>query len=150
MKRQILALFAGAALLVTPIVTHVANAETPNVGHRHGGGDRMVKLAQELKLSDAQKTQAKALSEKTRNQLNSVLTPAQNALKLEAKAKKDWKSLRGKLNLTDAQKAQMKQIRQASRTEFETILTSEQKTQLTQKHLAHKANHAKRQAAETK
>jgi periplasmic protein CpxP/Spy len=149
MKRQILALVAGAALLVSPIVTHMANAEMPNGGHRHGA-ERMEKLAQELKLTDTQKTQLKALSEKTRSRMEGVLTDAQKALKADAKAKKDWKSLRGKLNLTDAQKAEMKKIHQESRAEFESILTPEQKEQLKQKMLAHKAKHAKQEAGETK
>jgi periplasmic protein CpxP/Spy len=147
MKRQILSLLAGAALLATPVMTQMVSAQAM-------GGGGMPRMAQGLNLTATQKAQMKVIQDRTRTQIEAVLTPAQKAQAAAAKkaraeggARKTgvrkegaWKEgdrkgggMYKSLNLTDAQKAQIKTIMAASRKEIEALLTPEQKAQMQQK-----------------
>jgi periplasmic protein CpxP/Spy len=154
MKRQILSLIAGATLIMAPLATGMMSpASAQGMGGRSGMPER---LAKELNLSETQKTQLKALKEKTKSQIEGVLTPEQKT-KLQAERQqrlakvKSGEVKRGEhkrgeghgmfksLNLSDGQKAQIKSIMKASRTEMENILTEAQKAQLKQKKAQWKA-----------
>ncbi len=151
MKRQIIALVAGAALIATPLVTNMAQAK---MGDGASGG-RMEKLAQKLNLTAAQKTQMAAIKQRTQTKIRTVLTPAQQtqfdavraehqkrheAMKANGGKRPDGKQGERKgayggmrsLNLTDAQKAQMKSIHAAARAEMQAVLTPEQQAQMQQ------------------
>jgi periplasmic protein CpxP/Spy len=149
MKRQILSLLAGAALLATPVMTQMVSAQ--GMGGNMGGGG-MPRMAQGLNLTATQKAQMKVIQDRTRTQIDAVLTPAQKAQAAAAKkarvdARKTGVRQEGirkegdrkgggmykSLNLTDAQKAQIKTIMAASRKEIEALLTPEQKAQMQQK-----------------
>jgi periplasmic protein CpxP/Spy len=151
MKRQILSLIAGAALVITPVVA--SGLMQPATAQGFGGGGFPAKMAKELNLTEQQQAQFKALREKTRSQIEAVLTPEQRAKAQAALQEKMAKvqqgdrqpgEKRGKrgggmkgmfqsLNLTETQKTQIKAIMQASREEGSNILTPEQKAQVQQK-----------------
>jgi periplasmic protein CpxP/Spy len=152
MKRQIIALVAGAALVAAPLMTNVATAKGMG-GH---GGPRIEQLAKKLNLTDAQKTQLEGIKSRTQAKVRAILTAEQQAKfdaakaardqrraamqanggkRPEGTAKGDYKGARdkmGKLNLTDAQKTQIKAIHQAAKAEMDSVLTPAQKAQLEQ------------------
>jgi Spy/CpxP family protein refolding chaperone len=148
MKRQLFAVLAGLALVVAPIVTQPSIA---NIGDK--GGPLMEWVAQQLNLSETQKTQIKAIHEKYKAQRDLVFTPAQKA-KIEA-AKAEFeanrpqaggrpdrqqrqarmakrKEFRESLGLTDAQKETLKSLTQAEMKEVKAILTPEQQQKMEQ------------------
>jgi periplasmic protein CpxP/Spy len=135
MKRQILAIVAGAALLVAPGLSQIAVAQTAAPAgaaaqpHHRGG---MAKL----NLTETQKAQLKAIQQKSRTKMELVLTQAQKDQLKAAKAsgqRGGWKSL----NLTADQKAQIKKIRQDAKLQKDGVLTDAQKATLKQ----YRANH---------
>ncbi len=149
MKRQIIALIAGAAILATPLMTNFASA------HSGGGGrgGNIETMAAKLNLTDSQKTQLAGIRSRTEVKIRAILTPEQQTKFDAAKAARQerraamqasggqrpegqkWANgQRGKpqLNLTDAQKTQMKAIRQAAKAEMDRVLTPAQRTQMEQ------------------
>jgi periplasmic protein CpxP/Spy len=152
MKRQILALVAGVALLAAPLMTQSAIAHKGEGGHR---GPRIEQLAKKLNLTAAQKTQLEGIKSRTQAKIRSILTPeqqtkfdaaqaarAQRRAAMQANGGQRPTAEKGKrkgadggmrsLNLTDAQKTQIKAIRAASKTEMDSVLTPAQNTQLEQ------------------
>ncbi|MBE9029756.1 P pilus assembly/Cpx signaling pathway, periplasmic inhibitor/zinc-resistance associated protein [filamentous cyanobacterium LEGE 11480] len=166
MKRKIIALVAGAALIAAPLMTNFATANTPG-GGRSG---RMERLAKKLNLNETQKTQLKAIHEETKAKMQAVFTPEQKA-QIEAKRaerKQRWqeykenggqrpegrrrgrKGRRGmfkELNLSDAQKAELKQIRQEAKAAKDAVLTDAQKAQLQEMKQQRRARREQRQNA---
>jgi periplasmic protein CpxP/Spy len=148
MKRQMIALVAGAVLLTAPLMTNMATAQN-GAG---SPGPRMEKLAKKLNLTDAQKSQLEGIKSRTQAKVRAVLTPAQqtkfDAAKAEHQkrheamkanggkrpegAKPNPQGMLRSLNLTDSQKAQMKEIRAAAKAEMDGVLTASQKAQLEQ------------------
>ncbi|MBF2067630.1 MAG: P pilus assembly/Cpx signaling pathway, periplasmic inhibitor/zinc-resistance associated protein [Calothrix sp. C42_A2020_038] len=91
------------------------------------------KFAQELGLTDAQKTRLAEIRQTTKTQIEQVLTPEQRA-QWQA-AKQNRQARRGgfqSLNLTDDQKAQINRIRESSKTQMEAVFTPEQKQKMEQ------------------
>ncbi|MEB3294833.1 MAG: Spy/CpxP family protein refolding chaperone [Synechococcales bacterium] len=131
MKRQMIALAAGLALLVSPIATSMVSAQ-PMEGLPKAG---LIppKLEAELKLTEAQKAQLQRLREKTKTQMDQILTADQKAMIEKARSERKLRSLKGQLNVTEAQKAEMKKVMQAAKQELDGILTPEQKQILQQK-----------------
>jgi periplasmic protein CpxP/Spy len=174
MKRQIIALVAGAALIATPLITNLAQAQ---MGGGAPGG-RMEKMAQKLNLTAAQKTQLDGIRSRTQAKIRAVLTPDQQTKfdAVRAEHQKEWaarkanggkppvgaphdeKAEKGEhkgphgmmqsLNLTDAQKAQIKAIHDAAKTEMDGVLTAAQKTQLEQLKQQHQGHKGHRKAAQ--
>jgi len=106
-----------------------AQPANPN---RFGNFSERAKRPQ-LNLSDAQKQQMRALREKTRQQIQAVLTPAQRSqLESALQSGQSRREVMRSLNLSDAQKQQMRAIREESRKQRMAILTPEQRTQLEQ------------------
>jgi periplasmic protein CpxP/Spy len=166
MKRQIIALVAGAALIATPLITNLAQAQ---MGGGAPGG-RMEKMSQKLNLTAAQKTQLEGIRSRTQAKIRAVLTTEQQT-KFDAdraahqKRHEAMKANGGKpptgaphdekhepkgphgmraLNLTEAQKTQIKAIHDAAKTEMDGVLTTAQKNQLEQlkqQHQGHKGGH---------
>jgi periplasmic protein CpxP/Spy len=164
MKRQIIALVAGAALIATPLITNLAQAQ---MGGGAPGG-RMEKMAQKLNLTAAQKTQLDGIRSRTQAKIRNLLTPEQQTQfdadrTAHQKRHEAMKANGGKppegphdeknepkgqhrmraLNLTDAQKTQIKAIHDAAKTEMDGVLTTAQKTQLEQlkqQHQGHKGH----------
>jgi protein CpxP len=146
MKRQIIALVAGVALIAAPFMTNMATAQ------KFGDGPRMEQLAKRLNLTDAQKTQLEGIKSRTQTQIRAVLTPEQqtkfDAGRAEVEARRaarkanggqrpegEYKSPREmmqSLNLTDAQKTQIKSIHAAAQAEMKTVLTPEQQAKMEQ------------------
>ncbi len=99
MKRQIIALAAGAALIAAPLMTNMATADMPG-GRR---GNKMEKMATELNLSPQQKEEMQAIWEAAREDMKAI----------RQKADADMKSV---LDPEQQQKFdEMKQQRQAKR-----------------------------------
>jgi periplasmic protein CpxP/Spy len=139
MKRQILAIVAGAALLIAPGLSQIAVAQTAapsgTAAQPHQRGDG--KMAQ-LNLTETQKAQLKTIKEQSRTKMELVLTQTQKDQLKAAKAsgqRGGWKSL----NLTADQKAQIKKIRQDAKLQKDGVLTDAQKATLKQ----YRANHSK-------
>jgi periplasmic protein CpxP/Spy len=150
MKRQIIALVAGAALLATPFMTNMATAK----GEGGPRGPRIEQLAKKLNLTDAQKTQLEGIKSRTQTKIRAVLTPEQqtkfDAAKAEHQKRHEAMKANGgkrpegaekgphgmlrSLNLTDSQKAQMKEIHAAAKAEMDDVLTAAQKAQLEKEH----------------
>ncbi len=149
MKRQIIALLAGAALLATPLMTDFASAHKGG----GGGGGSIEKMAAKLNLTANQKTQLEAIRTRTDVKIRAILTPEQQTKFDAAKAErqqrkaamqanggkrpegqKSDKGQRGKqsLNLTDAQKTQRSAIREAAKAEMQSVLTPAQQAQMAQ------------------
>ena len=106
----------------------LAQSTTPNRTEKmkpHEGG------WQKLNLTEAQKTQMKAIRESAMARRQSVLTAEQRAQaeQMRQSGKRgggDKKSL----NLTEAQKQQMRAIHEDSKKQRDNVLTAEQKAQL--------------------
>jgi periplasmic protein CpxP/Spy len=162
MKRHIIALLTGAALLATPLMSHLATAQTTSATTTQSA-----KSSSKLNLSTAQKAQLKALRAEVQAKIRAVLTPEQQtqfdaaraAQKAERAARRTDRAkgiatakspgrpnILQSLNLTAAQKAQIKQIRAAAKPKMDAVYTDAQKAQLTQI----KADRKARQAAKPK
>ncbi|MBE9029258.1 hypothetical protein IQ266_05720 [filamentous cyanobacterium LEGE 11480] len=149
MKRQIIALIVGAALVIAPIATNSATAKRPG-----GRGNKIERMAKKLNLSDSQKTELKAIHQRKKAKMKAVFTTEQLAQLEAARAERQQqrqeyqanggqrpsresrrerrKAMRAKLNLTDQQKAEMKAIRQEMKAEMKAILTPAQQAQMEQ------------------
>jgi periplasmic protein CpxP/Spy len=160
MKRQIIALVAGAALIATPLITNLAQAQ---MGGGAPGG-RMEKMSQKLNLTAA----LEGIRSRTQAKIRAVLTTEQQT-KFDADRaahQKEWAARKASgvkpgagmhdeknepkgphgmraLNLTEAQKTQIKAIHDAAKTEMDGVFTPAQKTQLEQmkqQHQGHKGH----------
>lgn len=155
MKRQIIALLTGAALLATPLMSQLATAQTTSAATTQSA-----KSSAKLNLTDAQKAQLKALRAETMAKIRAVLTPEQQtqfdaaraAQKAERAARRADRAkgiatakspgrpnILQSLNLTAAQKAQIKQIRAAAKPKMDAVYTDTQKAQLAEIKAARKA-----------
>jgi periplasmic protein CpxP/Spy len=142
LTRQVLIFAAGAALLTSPVLSQSVEAFDGQ------GGARMERGLKELNLTEAQKTQVKALREAGRIEMERILTPDQQATLKAAKGKGgDRRSVMQSLNLTDAQKNSLKAFREKQRQSFEAILTPDQKAKLDQKRSEMKARYGNKKPA---
>ncbi|NJM48182.1 MAG: P pilus assembly/Cpx signaling pathway, periplasmic inhibitor/zinc-resistance associated protein [Alkalinema sp. RU_4_3] len=145
LNRQILTLAAGALLLTAPMLSQSAQAKRAEGGH-----PRMERAFKDLNLTEAQKTQMKALRESARTEMEKIFTPEQKAI-LEAAKKEgrkgDRREVMQSLNLTEAQKTAIKALKEKQRQSFEAILTPEQKAKLEQKRSEMKARYGNRKPA---
>ncbi|MGB0560801.1 MAG: Spy/CpxP family protein refolding chaperone [Spirulinaceae cyanobacterium] len=99
-------------------------------GDKGGRGDR---LAEELGLTEAQRSQMQALREDTRSQIQAILTPAQRT-EVEAaiaNGENPRRAMRN-LDLSEDQRAQMREVKESQRAQMQNILTPEQLAQLEQ------------------
>ncbi|MEA5569842.1 P pilus assembly/Cpx signaling pathway, periplasmic inhibitor/zinc-resistance associated protein [Calothrix sp. UHCC 0171] len=91
------------------------------------------KFAQELGLTDSQKSQLAQIRQNTKAEIDKVLTPEQRQQRQAAYQNREGRrNGKAKLNLSDAQKAQIKQIMQSSKAQMDSVLTPEQKQKLEQ------------------
>ncbi|BAZ39959.1 hypothetical protein NIES4101_59160 [Calothrix sp. NIES-4101] len=91
------------------------------------------KFAQELGLTDSQKSQLAQIRQNTKAEIDKVLTPEQRQQRQAASQNREGRRNRkAQLNLSDAQKAQIKQIMQSSKAQMDEVLTPEQKQKLEQ------------------
>jgi periplasmic protein CpxP/Spy len=86
----------------------------------------------QLNLTEAQKTQMKAIHESAKARRQSVLTSEQRAIMEQSRQSGDRKGVRKSLNLTEAQKTQMKAIGEDTKAQMQKILTPAQLQQLEQ------------------
>lgn len=142
MKRQIIALVVGAALIAAPLMTNIALADTPG-GGRDG---KMERLAQKLSLTESQQAQLQQIHTDTHTKVQAVLTPEQKAQMTATQAERQQNRQANRenggqrsggrrggmknLNLTEAQKAALKQIHQEAKAAKDAVLTDTQKAQL--------------------
>lgn len=115
----------GAASLPS-LVSAQDSMQNRTENRKPRGGEQWKKL----NLTEAQKTEMKAIRENAKSRRDAVLTPEQRALITQAKQSGDRKGVKKSLNLTDAQKQQMKAIGEDSKRQVEAILTAEQKAQI--------------------
>jgi periplasmic protein CpxP/Spy len=94
------------------------------------------KFAQELGLSDSQKSRITEIRNNTRTEIDKILTPEQRQERQQRQAnsqnRQEGRNRGFKANLTDAQKADIKKIMQSSRVDMEAVLTPEQKEKFEQ------------------
>jgi Spy/CpxP family protein refolding chaperone len=94
----------------------------------------------QLNLTEAQKTQMKAIRESAKTRRQSVLTAEQRAIMEQARQSGDRKGVKKSLNLTDAQKQQMKAIGEDTKAQIKNVLTPAQQQQLEQMKQQRQAN----------
>jgi len=81
-----------------------------------------------LNLTDEQKNQVKEIHEKTRSELEGILTSEQkNKLKEAAQAGKNPIAALQSLNLSDEQKTKLREVMESTRAQMDSILTDEQR-----------------------
>jgi periplasmic protein CpxP/Spy len=92
------------------------------------------KFAQELGLTDSQKSDFARIRTNTRTKIDAILTPEQRQQRQAASQNRQEGRNRGfkALNLSETQKTDIKQIMQASKAEMEALLTPEQKQKFEQ------------------
>lgn len=148
MKRQIIALLAGTALLVSPLMSHRAiaqKAQSPAITSRPARTPK-------LHLTNAQKAQLKAIRAGTQAKIRAVLTPEQrtqfdaaraaqkqaaiarrahrHAVASQTNQPKGHRNIIQSLNLTTAQKAAIQRIHQAAKPQIDAVYTNVQHAQL--------------------
>ena len=118
MQKYVLALAASLAL-AAPLVPAFAQTAAP-APPMHGprGGGRMMKMAAELGLTDAQKAQMKPILMSSRQQMmalraDTTLTPAARLAKMKALRKST--NMQTMAILTPAQRVKLKAMRQEQR-----------------------------------
>jgi Spy/CpxP family protein refolding chaperone len=120
-----IATIALAAVLAVGVTTAIAQVSTGGLQqkpgqHKHHGHFLMHRMAQQLGLSDAQKSEMKAIREKTKASL---------------------KTLHSSTVSKDAKKAEFKQIRQNAREQMLAVLTPAQRQKLQAMRAKFRANH---------
>ncbi len=91
------------------------------------------KFAQELGLTDAQKSDLARIRKETRSKIDGILTTEQlQQRQANSQNRQEGRNRGFKANLTDAQKADIKKIMQSSRADMEAVLTPEQKQKFEQ------------------
>ncbi|MEW6495888.1 MAG: P pilus assembly/Cpx signaling pathway, periplasmic inhibitor/zinc-resistance associated protein [Cyanobacteriota bacterium] len=142
MKIKLMPMLAGAIVLGAAAIPFAVNAQANSSGQqllaqaqqeqRQGKEGKWAKL----NLTDAQKQEMSRIKEETRAQMQSILTPEQQATVQAAmqngqgRNRQGWKEI--KESLTDAQKAQMRTLMEQQKARIEALLTDDQKQQLQQ------------------
>ncbi|NJL63970.1 MAG: P pilus assembly/Cpx signaling pathway, periplasmic inhibitor/zinc-resistance associated protein [Methylacidiphilales bacterium] len=95
------------------------------------------KFAQELGLTDAQKSDLARIRNNTRTEIDRILTPEQRQQRQQRQATSQNRQGRRNggfkaLNLTEDQKANIRRVMQASKSDMEAVLTPEQKQKFEQ------------------
>jgi Spy/CpxP family protein refolding chaperone len=120
---------AVGAVTIPNLVSAENTTQNTSQTHKPHRGEG---LAKKLNLTEAQKTQMKAIHESAKARRDNVFTAEQRAIMAKARETGDRKGVRKQLNLTDAQKQQLRAIGAESKTQIKAILTPEQKQQLEQ------------------
>jgi Spy/CpxP family protein refolding chaperone len=114
-----------------------ASLAIAGTGHGHGGfngkghGERGMKLASKLNLTDAQKEQWKAIRKSSHEQNSTFFQQSRQTMQdfRAAKQAGDTAKMDTLKSTMQSQRAQMKQIRDAEEAQVLNILTAEQRTQ---------------------
>lgn len=115
---------AAFALLAAPMsLMQSAHAQD---GNRLG--ERLERMAEELNLSDAQRSDIAAIFQDSRAQMQSVLTAEQQST-LENSEHRGRRAFR-ELDLSEDQRTELRSIREASQEQVSNVLTAEQREQL--------------------
>lgn len=138
MKRQILSLLAGAAVLSLAIAPAMVNAEP---GGDRQGPPKMERVFSQLNLTDAQKSQLEQIRDRTREQIGNILTPAQREVVQSAlsNGQTPREAMRS-ANLSSEQREQIRSIHRASRDQMKNVLTEQQRQQLEQMRQSRREN----------
>ncbi|MDX2254840.1 MAG: hypothetical protein NW214_04935 [Pseudanabaenaceae cyanobacterium bins.39] len=125
------------AIAIACMTVAVGTVSMPNFAHAQPDsldqieqmkpGQEMMK---KLNLTEAQKTQLKAIRENAMKRRQAVLTPEQKAILEKNRKNSDYRGWVKELNLTADQKQKLQAIRQDSKKQVEAVLTAEQKKQL--------------------
>jgi periplasmic protein CpxP/Spy len=146
MKIKLMPMLLGAIALGAIATPFAVNAQAnlsaqPLLAQAQQGQQRQGKEGKEgkwakLNLTDAQKEQMRQIKEETRTQMQSILTPDQQA-KLQAamqngqgRNRQAWREI--KESLSEEQKAQMRTLMEQQKSRIEALLTDAQKQQLEQ------------------
>lgn len=85
----------------------------------------------EIDLTSEQQSQVAQIAQKSRQEIDRILTPEQNSkLKAEIASGKKPREAMKSLNLSPEQKQKMKQVRRSQREQISSVLTPEQKQKL--------------------
>jgi Spy/CpxP family protein refolding chaperone len=130
----------GAAMIPSIVLAQNNNQNTTETRKpRQGEGWK------KLNLTEAQKTQMKAIHQGSKTRRDAVFTPEQRALMAKAREAGDRKGVGKQLALTDAQKQDLKAIREDTKTQMKGILTPEQQQQMEQMKQQRQQNRQQRQ-----
>jgi Spy/CpxP family protein refolding chaperone len=127
MLRRYLYPMAALAFGLVIIFGQTASAQGRHHGRAQAG--RMVRFGQELGLTDAQRTQAKAIAQETHQRIQQVLTPEQQASAQARPRCTPRKDGARALALTEEQKTQMQRIHQDAREKAKAIRAQGGETQ---------------------
>lgn len=120
--RYLYATIAALALTVTPSLTLVGHAQANRQPGLAQPGQRRADAKPRMNFTEAQKQQFRAIRERTREQINAVLTPEQRA-QIESRRRGEPMNL----NLTEQQRTQIQAIRAQARQAMDALLTPEQR-----------------------
>jgi periplasmic protein CpxP/Spy len=137
--KKLLAIACVTVAVGTVAIPSLVSAQNNNPNRTENMKKRQDALKQ-LNLTEAQKTQMKAIHESAKARRQSVLTPEQRTLIEKARQSGDRKGVMKSLNLTDAQKQQMKAIAEDTKAQMKNILTPTQQQQLEQMKQQRQAN----------
>lgn len=143
MKIKLMPMLLGAIALGAVATPFAVNAQAnlsaqPLLAQAQQGQQRQGKQGKwaKLNLTDAQKQEMNRIKQETRAQMQSILTPDQQA-KLQAatqngqgRNRQAWQEVMS--SLSDEQKAQMRTLKQQQQSRIEALLTDAQKQQLEQ------------------
>ncbi|GBO54345.1 hypothetical protein APA_2293 [Pseudanabaena sp. lw0831] len=129
--KKLLAIACVTVAVGAVTIPNLVSAQNNNPNRAENMQKRQDALKQ-LNLTEAQKTQMKAIHESAKARHQSVLTAEQRAIMEQARQSGDRKGVRKSLNLTDAQKQQMKAIAEDTKAQMKNVLTPAQQQQLEQ------------------
>jgi protein CpxP len=123
MKRKLLAAAIGLAMVANPLMLNPAKAESMPFAPILSG----------LNLTQSQQAQLTQLRSQTRQQVESILNPAQQQqLKTVVAQGQQLQQAIAGMNLSVEQKAKLRQVMQSTRSDFSKLLTPQQKQQIQQ------------------
>jgi protein CpxP len=137
--KKLLAIACVTVAVGTFAIPSLVSAQNSNPNRTENMKKRQEALKQ-LNLTEAQKTQMKAIHENAKARRQSVLTAEQRAVMEQARQSGDRKGVRKSLNLTDAQKQQLKAIAEDTKAQIKNVLTPAQQQQLEQMKQQRQAN----------
>ncbi|MBW4519292.1 MAG: Spy/CpxP family protein refolding chaperone [Scytolyngbya sp. HA4215-MV1] len=128
MKRSLIAILAGALVLVSPLVGTVVRAESLPV---QSFSAQELPVLQGINLTPQQQAQLTQIRTQTRSQIQQILSTEQrNQFKSALEQGQGLQPAIAAMNLTPTQKTQLREVFRNARTQMSSTLTPEQKQQL--------------------
>jgi len=126
MQLKLISMLAGAVVLVAPLTTMIAHAQS-------NAPNQQFPILSGIELTQEQKTQLAQLRQETRASIEKILTQEQrNQFITALEQGQDFKSAIAAMNLSPEQKTQLRSVFQSAQAKFANTITPEQRRQLFQ------------------